>query len=232
MKEMVYKNAPLSGEDKQEILYEGSFKDVRFLVTNCQGMHPCAYVFCQQEFLDSHATSWYGLDCISIHGGVSYQGQISELKGLGSKTGICFGWDYGHDGDWMGYLPEETNLKAGARKYTTMDVVHDCHLVIEQYLEALKKDMDDLPSNDLYLTPELLKSLGFKSVFEGKIEDDSILQKSGTIEEKKWKVYIDMKHRSKTYVTNEAIHRRYEGSLKSLNELKKVVSLCKIPIVF
>ena len=54
--------------------------------------------------------------------------------------GMCFGWDYGHAGDWAGYLTKEENLAYHNHKYNIQDIQLECHNAIDQYLDVLAKD--------------------------------------------------------------------------------------------
>ena len=94
---------------------------------------------CDEEFVNNHRDEWGGLDCISVHGGVTWLEDADHLKNHPDDcTGICFGWDYGHAGDWSGYLTDIMN--EGSRKYDTWMVVEECKSAIDQYLEKKKQD--------------------------------------------------------------------------------------------
>ena len=135
-KEMVYSN-----EREIEIIARNVYKGVEYFVVNI-GIHPCAYVTCEKEFLDKHRDEWGDIDGISVHGGVTYTGKISELSAFGGDPDLeevyGFGWDYGHAGDWSGYLTDIMN--EGSRKYDTWMVVDECKSAIDQYLEKKKQD--------------------------------------------------------------------------------------------
>ena len=73
------------------IVAEGEYKGVKYVCVN-RGIHPCAYVFCTQEFLDKHATEYETIDGIYVHGGISYIGNANELLGLEDYDHPCFGW--------------------------------------------------------------------------------------------------------------------------------------------
>lgn len=122
-----------------EILAKKSYKDVNYVCIS-RGTHPCAYVFCGKEFLDNHSDEWGGLDCISVHGGVTFTGQANTLVGLSDYPDdiYCFGWDYAHASDWDGNFSESEN--AGLHKYTTGDIINECENAITQYLEALETE--------------------------------------------------------------------------------------------
>ena len=227
MKQIVYNrgwidpNTPFA-----EIVDEGSYKGVHYVCVN-RGCHPCAYVFCEQSFLDKHSTEYDGLDCIHVHGGVTFRGVPNKLAGMQDYNDPCFGWDYGHAGDWAGYLTEEANMLSQNHKYRTEDVVMEVHSAIDQYLDALKADSEEEMSEDHNLTPEVLKGIGFKSYIEG---DDTAFSMKGVEADKKWRIFIDLKHPAKTYAYNESSKRRYEGCINTLSELQKVADLCQIPL--
>ena len=121
------------------IVAEGEYKGVKYVCVN-RGIHPCAYVFCTQEFLDKHATEYETIDGICVHGGVSFIGNANELLGLEDYDHPCFGWDYGHVGDWEGYMSEDENTQFGHKKYTTDMIISDCENAIDQYLKVLEDD--------------------------------------------------------------------------------------------
>ena len=130
-KEMVYFPNWIS-----EIIAHNVYKGVEYFVVNI-GIHPCGYVVCDKEFLDKHVDEWGDIDGISVHGGVTYTGKLSDLSAFSGDPDLeevyCFGWDYGHAGDWAGYLSDFTN--EGSRKYDTWMVVDECKSSIDQYLE-------------------------------------------------------------------------------------------------
>ena len=206
------------------IVAEGEYKGVKYVCVN-RGIHPCAYVFCTQEFLDKHATEYETIDGICVHGGVSFIGNANELLGLEDYDHPCFGWDYGHAGDWEGYLEDEENIKFGHKKYTTDMLITDCENAIEQYLEVLE---DDKQPSDNTITKEFLQKNGFKSVF-GDADDDA-WQISGDVEGKKWKIYIDLKTANSSYAINQSPRRKYEGEITTKDDLKSIIQLFDIPV--
>lgn len=135
-KEMVY-----SSDRESEIIARNVYKGVEYFVVNI-GIHPCGYVACDKEFLDKHRDEYGDIDGIRVHGGVTFTGKLSELSAFCGDPDLeevyCFGWDYGHAGDWAGYLSDFMN--EGSRKYDTWMVVEECKSVIDQYLEILKQD--------------------------------------------------------------------------------------------
>lgn len=206
------------------IVADGEYKGVEYVCVN-RGIHPCAYVFCTQEFLDKHATEYETIDEIHVHGGISYIGNANELLGLEDYDHPCFGWEYGHAGDWVGYLEDEENIKFGHRKYTTDMLISDCKDAIDQYLKILEND--SLPP-DNNITKEFLRKNGFKSAFCDM--DDSAWQISGEVAGKKWKIYIDLRTASLSYAINQSPRRKYEGEITTKDDLKSIIQLFDIPI--
>ena len=206
------------------IVAEGEYKGVKYVCVN-RGIHPCAYIFCTQEFLDKHVTEHETIDGIYVHGGISYIGNAKELLGLEEYDHPCFGWDYGHTGDWEGYLENEENIKFGHRKYTTDMIISDCENAIDQYLKILE---DDNQPSDNTITKEFLQKNGFKSIF-GDV-DDSAWQISGDVAGKKWKIYIDLKTVNSSYAINQSPRRKYEGEITTKDDLKSIIQLFDIPI--
>lgn len=206
------------------IVAEGEYKGVKYVCVN-RGIHPCAYIFCTQEFLDKHVTEYETIDGIYVHGGISYIGNAKELLGLEEYNHPCFGWDYGHAGDWEGYLEDEENIKFGHKKYTTDMIISDCENTIDQYLKILE---DDKRPSDNTITKEFLQKNGFKSIF-GDV-DDSAWQISGDVAGKKWKIYIDLKTANSSYAINQSPRRKYEGEITTKDDLKSIIQLFDIPI--
>lgn len=206
------------------IVAEGEYKGVKYVCVN-RGIHPCSYIFCTQEFLDKHVTDYDTIDGIHVHGGISYIGNANELLGLEDYDHPCFGWDYGHEGDWEGYLEDDENIKFGHKKYTTDMLISDCENVIDQYLKILK---DDKQPSDNTITKEFLRKNGFKSIF-GDV-DDSAWQISGDVAGKKWKIYIDLRTANSSYAINQSPRRKYEGEITTKDDLKSIIQLFDIPI--
>lgn len=227
MKEITY-NKDNSG---LYVVDQGEYKGMRYFFLG-GGEYPFAYVLCEETFLLKHKTDWGGLDCVEVHGGVTWTDDVSLLKVKPEGwTGIAFGWDYGHHGDWTGYHTEEENRMFGCRKYTSEDIFKDCRSAIDQYVDALTKDREEMAQDDHYLTKEILKDLGFESTLKGFTNDNELaLHRMGITEGKKWNIYVDLQSPGLTYARNEKTHRKYEGSILTLEELKKVVDLLHLPI--
>ena len=226
MKEIVYNCI----NNFSEIVAEGDYKGVHYICLN-RGTHPCAYIVCDPLFLNKHKTEYGFLDCINVHGGVNYTGALKKLVGLSDREGVCFGWSYDTYSDWAGYWSEKENLATGQKKWTTQELILDCHSAIDQYLEAVKKDSALDPTPGLLLDKEILKSLGFKSTFDGMAGDDETsFQLIGNNDGNKWRVYIDLQTPSLTYARNQKPRRKYEGSILTLDELRMVIDLLDIPL--
>ena len=221
--------------EKKEIIYnaidrfavvvaDGEYRGVKYVCIN-RGKHPCAYVFCPKEFLDKHVSEEYQtIENLMVHGGITYTGIANDLLGLEDYDGYCFGWDYGHAGDWAGYISEEENSEWGHIKYTTDMLISDCMAAIDQYLDIVDKDTNG-DSNNI-LTRDILLNLGFKSVFD----TDDVFQLTGGEGENKWKVLIDLKTPTKSYVITQRPRQRYEGTITTFDELKAVIKLFNLPI--
>lgn len=226
MKEIIYNYI----NNFSEIVAEGDYKGVHYICLN-RGTHPCAYVVCDPLFLNKHKSEYGFLDCINVHGGVNYTGELKTLVGLSDREGVCFGWSYDHYGDWAGYWSEEENLATGQKKWTTQELVFDCQAAIDQYLEMMEQDSALDPTPGLLLNKEILKDLGFCSTFEGMGGDDETsFQMVGNSDDNKWKIHIDFKTPSLSYARNQNLRRKYEGSILTVDELKMVIDLLDIPL--
>ena len=225
MKEIIYNKDSKS----LYIADQGEYKGVKYFIV-AGGIHPCAYVMCEEEFITRHKEDYGSLDCISVHGDVTWTEEASHLlKHPDDCTGFCFGWDYGHIGDWAGYHSFEENEMFGNYMWTVREIRNECYSAIDQYLEAKAKDEEETSQGDRILTGEILRGLGFTNVIS---TDDSSYHMMGRVDGKKWRIYIDLQSPGLTYARNESTHRKYEGSILTLEELIKVVDLCKLPVNF
>ena len=220
-KEIVYNNI----ERFAVIVAAGDYRGVKYVCLN-QGRHPSCYVMCTQEFLDKHLDEFNTIDGLHVHGGITYTGMADKLLGLDDYDSICFGWDYGHAGDWEGYISEEENQAFGHRKYTTEMIIADCKSAIDQYLRILMKDAKGDVDNPI-LTKEYLKEIGFTPVISG-IED--ALHIFGSEEGKRWKIYLDLQNANKSYAINQSPRRKYEGEITTLEDLKSIIQLFDLPV--
>ena len=220
-KEIVYNNI----KHFAVIVASGVYKNVQYVCLNL-GIHPAAYVMCTQEFLDKHVDKYKTIDGIHVHCGITYVGKANELLGLEEYDSPCFGWDYGHAGDWAGYMSEEENIAFNHTKYTTDMLVKDCQDAIDQYLQILENDAHPVDNN--IITKEALINLGFTEAHSGGLDD--AYQISGEEYGKSWRIFIDLKNPSNSCVHNQNSRRSYEGEITTMGDLKSIIQLFDIPI--
>ena len=220
-KEIVYNNI----KHFAVIVASGVYKNVQYVCLNL-GIHPAAYVMCTQEFLDKHVDKYKTIDGIHVHCGITYVGKANELLGLEEYDSPCFGWDYGHAGDWAGYMSEEENIAFNHTKYTTDMLVKDCQNAIDQYLQILENDAHPVDNN--IITKEALINLGFTEAHSGGLDD--AYQISGEEYGKSWRIFIDLKNPSNSCVHNQNSRRSYEGEITTMGDLKSIIQLFDIPI--
>ena len=124
MVEMEYR----SDRKNRNILDMGEYKGYRYYVMNL-GTHPCAYV----EIPKGH--KYFGINeddaNIDCHGGLTY---ASDYLCVGENPihGWFIGWDYAHYGDYVGYAGYYEELYGDQKRYSTRELIYDCHKVIEQ----------------------------------------------------------------------------------------------------
>ena len=220
-KEIIYNNI----KHFAVIVASGVYKNVQYVCLNL-GIHPAAYVMCTQEFLDKHVDKYKTIDGIHVHCGITYVGKANELLGLEEYDSPCFGWDYGHAGDWAGYMSEEENIAFNHTKYTTDMLVKDCQDAIDQYLQILENDAHPVDNN--IITKEALINLGFTEAHSGGLND--AYQISGEEYGKSWRIFIDLKNPSNSCVHNQNSRRSYEGEITTMGDLKSIIQLFDIPI--
>ena len=220
-KEIVYNNI----KHFAVIVASGVYKNVQYVCLNL-GIHPAAYVMCTQEFLDKHVDKYKTIDGIHVHCGITYVGKANELLGLEEYDSPCFGWDYGHAGDWAGYMSEEENIAFNHTKYTTDMLVKDCQDAIDQYLQILENDAHPVDNN--IITKEALINLGFTEAHSGGLDD--AYQISGEEYGKSWRIFIDLKNPSNSCVHNQNSRRSYEGEITTMGDLKSIIQLFDIPV--
>lgn len=143
------------------VVKTGKHRDVRYWITT-MGIHPCAYVECTSEFLNDHRSSDFEyIGEISIHGGVTFIGKLTNLKAFNGEKcyggkyfysercyidfndTYAFGWDYGHCGDWAGYRTKEENERYGHKLWTVEEIKRDCRNAIDQMLSILENDQKE-----------------------------------------------------------------------------------------
>ena len=220
-KEIVYNNI----KHFAVIVASGVYKNVQYVCLNL-GIHPAAYVMCSQEFLDKHVDEYETIEGIHVHCGITYVGKANELLGLEEYNSPCFGWDYGHAGDWAGYMSEEENIAFNHTKYTTDMLIKDCQDAIDQYLQILENDAHPVDNN--IITKEALINLGFTEAHSGGLDD--AYQISGEEYGKSWRIFIDLKNPSNSCVHNQNSRRSYEGEITTMGDLKSIIQLFDIPI--
>ena len=219
-KEIVYNNI----KHFAVIVASGVYKNVQYVCLNL-GIHPAAYVMCTQEFLDKHVDEYETIEGIHVHGGIKYVGKANELLGLEEYNSPCFGWDYGHAGDWAGYMSDEENIAFNHTKYTTDMLIKDCQDAIDQYLQILENDAHPVDNN--IITKEALINLGFTPAHSSL---DDAYQISGEEYGKSWRIFIDLKNPSNSCVHNQNSRRSYEGEITTMGDLKSIIQLFDIPI--
>ena len=223
-KELVYNDI----DRFADIVAKGEYKGVKFVCLN-RGACPAAYVMCTQEFLDKHADDEYNtIEGLHVHGGITYYGMANKLLGMEDFPYPCFGWDYGHAGDWAGYISDEENIAFGHRKYSTEMLIADCKSAIDQYLRILRKDANADVNNPI-LTKEYLKDIGFTPVING-IEDALQVSSGNDVPGKRWKIFIDLQNANKSYALNQSPRRKYEGEITTMDDLRSIIQLFDIPL--
>ena len=220
-KEIVYNNI----KHFAVIVASGVYKNVQYVCLNL-GIHPAAYVMCTQEFLDKHVDKYKTIEGIHVHCGITYVGKANELLGLEEYDSPCFGWDYGHAGDWAGYMSEEENIAFNHTKYTTDILIKDCQDAIDQYLQILENDAHPVDNN--IITKEALINLGFTPAHSGGLDD--AYQISGEEYGKSWRIFIDLMNPSNSCVHNQNSRRSYGGEITTMGDLKSIIQLFDIPV--
>lgn len=223
-KELVYKKT----NNQPEIIAENMYRGVKYVCVN-QGFYPSAFVLCDQEFLDRYV-DYYEIQGIHVHGGVTYAGPINQVRGLEDYEGVCFGWEYGHIGDWQGYMSDAMNESEGNKRYTTRMIINDCKDVIDQYRALKKSDAVEIKPGDRPLTKDCLKKMGFVPHHDIDMKDESAMYLAGGEEGNKWKIFFNFMTPSMTYVTNQNPRKKFMGVITTVEELKAAIILCKIPI--
>ena len=219
-KEIVYNNI----KHFAVIVAAGIYKNVQYVCLNL-GIHPAAYVMCTQEFLDKHVDKYKTIEGIHVHCGITYVGKANELLGLEEYNSPCFGWDYGHAGDWAGYMSEEENIEFNHTKYTTDMLIKDCQDAIDQYLQILENDAHPVDNN--IITKEALINLGFTPAHSSL---DDAYQISGEEYGKSWRIFIDLMNPSNSCVHNQNSRRSYKGEITTMGDLKSIIQLFDIPV--
>jgi len=120
--EMKYSSTPTAGG----VLMKGRIGRYLFEICDCRGNHPTAYIHLPKSYpLDNILSPWWkeeqerdddyfwpptlydGIQ-LPVHGGLTYDGTSKSRR-----HGVVLGWDYGHCGDWSGYLSGTPLTKGG-----------------------------------------------------------------------------------------------------------------------
>ena len=137
LKEMVY-----GYERKRECLVHGSLGGIEFKIMN-YGTHPCSYIRLTNEQAETLGYSvehpyedkqyCYELWC---HGGCTYTDPEDPETKEKQDGYIWAGWDYGHAGDFMGYVlrPDWPGKRSGEHMYTTDELLDEMEDVIDSTL--------------------------------------------------------------------------------------------------
>ena len=121
MKPMLYKSSC-----EKELLDRGTYREHEYFVISL-GTHPCAYVKLNNE----NAEMAKGVNC---HGCVTYYDKFLDIGDTIIKGNII-GWDYAHYGDYMGFYDDMVIYDDPVKKYTTEEIVSECHRVIDDLIE-------------------------------------------------------------------------------------------------
>lgn len=144
MRRMIYTR------NRQEpvVLHKGTSNGYSFAIVSF-GTHPCAYVSVPKL----KCLSYHLLPPVDVHGKITFSNFCPDLD-----DAWCFGWDYGHDGDYNGrdYLRQKIN-KHG-KKWTTEEIMRDVERVCLQ-LPDVEKSVIDRFSNPEKLADELADRL-------------------------------------------------------------------------
>lgn len=144
--EMRYSPTPTAGG----VLCKGRIGRYLFEVMDCYGSHPCAYVHLPKSYhLDSILEPWWKREAsyedyqaclpplydgiqLPVHGGLTYDGTSKSRR-----HGVVLGWDYGHCGDWSGYLEGAYPTAVGTsyKKWTVLEILSEIQDAV-QWLEA------------------------------------------------------------------------------------------------
>ena len=127
IKEMVYTNKWLHAGE--EILAKDSYKGYEYMVVS-YGMHPCAYIALTED-QPYYRVADYDDVRLSCHGGCTFIEW--GYTGVYDQTYKVIGWDYGHCYDFSGSsIKWGTDWNERSKKWTTKEMVQECHDVIEQ----------------------------------------------------------------------------------------------------
>lgn len=131
-KEMVYE---LSNE--AEIIGHGFYQNREWVISNCGGAHPTAYV----KLTKDESKRLNGFDYfydIDVHGGCTWLDTFVPVFQNTNDDCKWFGWDYAHGGDYDTLIArscEKCGYFDNGKQYTTGDVYKDVKSVIKQLNE-------------------------------------------------------------------------------------------------
>lgn len=130
---------------KIELLYSDTYQNYKYYILNL-GTHPTAYV----EIPKGHKLyykNYNDIDNILVHGGLTYSDDHLCIAKDNALQGWFIGWDYAHCYDYEGYYDEDDFLNENTKKWTTEEIINECHLVINQIIEYYDKiSIDDIIS--------------------------------------------------------------------------------------
>lgn len=120
------------------------YKDYELYILSL-GSHPTAYIVLAEN------NKLYGLTMDELdnipglycHGGFTYAKNTLNIPGYmfvnQHEKKWVIGWDYGHHRDWTTLLPEDIQKEYGFKKWTTREIIKECHEVIDSIIEYNKK---------------------------------------------------------------------------------------------
>ena len=137
---MIKMNYQAQRLDPPLVLASGTYKEYNYYVLS-MGTHPCGYIEIPKS------SKYYNVDYdnipIECHGGLTYSSNY-----LGSIANECeeryfIGWDYAHYMDYVGYYSIgefKPSFSERLKKFTTIEIIHDCLKVIEQLISLERED--------------------------------------------------------------------------------------------
>lgn len=114
MKEMVYLE-----DYKKELLHRGEYKGFKFAIYSC-GIYPMAFVENKPNFKDTIQAN----RSVSAHSSVTFIGILQD-----DSSTEYFGWDYGSQGDFVGYY--DPKRFSTFKKWSTTEVFDEIKKCID-----------------------------------------------------------------------------------------------------
>ena len=134
--EMKYSSTPTAGG----VLMKGRIGRYLFEICDCRGNHPTAYIHLPKSYpLDNILSPWWKREAsyedypaclpplydgiqLPVHGGLTYDGTSKSRR-----HGVVLGWDYGHCGDWSGYLSGTPLTKgdSGRKVWSVLEILSE-----------------------------------------------------------------------------------------------------------